>query len=86
MNSSTARTDRGDFTLTDARREFCRHPSPPMIGATLVMALTARMVVADWRITDALVPAVTHRMGKDEGARNVLPLLTKHGYAGRLCR
>jgi hypothetical protein len=58
MNSSTARTVRGDFTLADAWREFWRHPSPWMIGATLVMALTARMVLGDWHITDALVPAV----------------------------
>lgn len=58
MNSSTARTIRADFTLADTWREFWRHPSPWMIAATLVMALTARMVVGDWRITDALVPAV----------------------------
>jgi hypothetical protein len=58
MNSPMARTVRGAFTLADAWREFCRHPSPWMIGATLVMALTARMVVGDWQITDALVPAV----------------------------
>jgi fatty acid hydroxylase family protein len=58
MNSSTARTVRGDFTLADAWREFWRHPSPWMIAAALVMALTARMVVGDWRITDALVLAV----------------------------
>jgi hypothetical protein len=63
MNSSMARTVRGDFT-----------------------PLAARMALGNGRITDALVPAVTHRVGRDEGARNVLPLLTKHGYAGRLCR
>jgi hypothetical protein len=70
MNSSTARTVRRDFTLAAAWREFCRHPSPWMIGATSVMVLTARMVVGAWRITDALVPAV----------------MSKRGYAGGLCR
>ena len=29
-----------------------------MIGATLIAAVTARIIVADWQITDALVPAV----------------------------
>ena len=29
-----------------------------MIGATLVAALAARIVVGDWQITDALVPVV----------------------------
>ena len=29
-----------------------------MIGATLIAALTARIVVGDWQITDALVPLV----------------------------
>lgn len=70
MNSSTARTIRGDFTLADARREFCRNPSPPMIGAALVIALAERMVVGDRRITDALVSAV----------------MAVRGYAGGLCR
>jgi hypothetical protein len=70
MNSSTARTVHGDFTLADAWREFRRHPSPPMIGAALFTALTARMVVGDWRITDALLPAV----------------MAQRGYAGGPCR
>ena len=29
-----------------------------MIGATLVAALTARIIVGDWQITDAVVPVV----------------------------
>ncbi len=80
MNSSSARTVRG-FTVADAWREFSRRASPWMFGATLVMAPTARMVVGD----QAGI-AFTDRMGRGEGARNVLPLLTKRGYAGGLCR
>ena len=58
MTASTARTARQGFTLSDARREFWKHPSPWMIGVTLVAALTARIVVGDWQITDALVLVV----------------------------
>lgn len=58
MNSSAARSDRGYFTLADAWRQFWRHPSPWMIGATLVAALAARIVVSDWQIADALLAAV----------------------------
>jgi hypothetical protein len=47
---------RKGFTLSDARREFSKHPSPWMIAATLAAALTARVVVGDWQIADALVP------------------------------
>jgi hypothetical protein len=124
MNSSTARTVCEDFTLADARREFWRHPAAWMIGATLLVALTARMVVGDWRITDALVPAVMaavfslfewvihvfilhwrprrivgltidlllarkhreHHADRRIAALICIPLLTKRGYAGGLCR
>jgi hypothetical protein len=58
MTVSTVRTARTAFTLSDAWREFWKHPSPRMIGATLVIALTARIVAGDWQITDALVPVV----------------------------
>ena len=58
MTTSTERTARKGFTLADAGREFWKHPSPWMIGAMLVAALTARIIVGDWQITDALVPAV----------------------------
>ena len=54
----TTRPDRRCFTLADAAREFSTHPSPWMIGATLAAALAARIVVGDWQVTDALVPAV----------------------------
>ena len=40
------------------RREFWKHPSPWIIGATLAAALAARIVVGDWQPTDALVPVV----------------------------
>lgn len=58
MTTSTERPARKGFTLRDARREFLRHPSPAMIAAVLVVALTARLVVGDWQMTDALVPVV----------------------------
>ena len=58
MTASTARTARQGFTLSDARREFWKHPSPWMIGVTLVAALTVRIVAGDWQITDALVLVV----------------------------
>lgn len=58
MTIATQRATRKGFTLRDAMREFARHPSPWMIGATLAAALSARVVVGDWRITDALVPVV----------------------------
>jgi hypothetical protein len=50
------RPERRGFTLPDAAREFRKHPSPWMIGATLSLALTARIIVGDWQLTDALVP------------------------------
>jgi len=58
MSTPTTRTARKGFTLADARREFAKHPSPWVIGATLVGAVTARILVGDWQPTDALVPLV----------------------------
>lgn len=58
MTITPTRPVRKGFTLADARRQFWKHPSPWMIGGTLVVALTARIVVGDWQITDALVPLV----------------------------
>jgi len=52
------RTLRRGLTLGAAFREFIRHPSPWVIGTTLVAALVARIIVGDWQLTDALVPAV----------------------------
>lgn len=48
-------TRRG-LTLGAAAREFVRHPSPWLLGATLTAAATARFVVGDWQLTDAVVP------------------------------
>ncbi|MGP4056178.1 sterol desaturase family protein [Mycobacterium sp. 4D054] len=58
MTTSPARLARRRFTLLDAGREFWRHPSPWMIGATLVVAAGVRIALGDWQITDVLVPAV----------------------------
>jgi hypothetical protein len=41
-----------------AWRAFWRHPSPCLIGATLVAAWAARSWAGDWRWTDAVVPVV----------------------------
>ncbi|MGV0850315.1 sterol desaturase family protein [Mycolicibacterium phlei] len=56
--TTTGKTVRKVFSLTDAGREFLRHPSPWMIGAVLVAAVTARILVGDWQISDAAVPLV----------------------------
>jgi hypothetical protein len=53
----TVLTERKRFTLRDAGREFSKHPSPWVIGATFAVALTARVAAGDWQLTDALVPA-----------------------------
>jgi hypothetical protein len=59
MTATAARTTaRNGFTLRDAWREFWKYPSAWMIGVTLGAALTARIVVGDWQITDAIVPLV----------------------------
>ena len=56
--TTTGPTTRRAFSLSDARREFWKHPSPWIIAATLVAALVARVAVGDWQITDAIVPVV----------------------------
>jgi Fatty acid hydroxylase superfamily len=58
MTTSTTRTVRKGFSLWDAWRQFWQYPSPRIIGVTLAAAVTARTVIGDWQITDALVPAV----------------------------
>lgn len=58
MTTSTTRNPRTDFTLIHAQREFWKHPSPWMIGTTLVAAVVARIAVGDWQVTDAIVPVV----------------------------
>ncbi|OHV06620.1 sterol desaturase family protein [Mycobacterium talmoniae] len=52
----TART-RSSFTLSDAGREFWRHPSPWALALSFSGALTARIIVGDWQVTDVMVPA-----------------------------
>lgn len=49
---------RKGFTLSDAGQQFWKRPTPWMIAATLVAAVTARVTIGDWQITDALVPLV----------------------------
>ena len=56
--TTTGPTTRRAFSLSDARREFWKHPSPWIIAATLVAALVARVAVGDWQITDAIVAVV----------------------------
>lgn len=58
MTTTTERPARRGVTLRDALREFLRHPSPWMIGAVFIGALTARVLVGGWQPTDALVPLV----------------------------
>ena len=55
MTTANERRARRGFTLSDAGREFWKHPSPWLIGAGFVVALTARVIVGDWRIADAIV-------------------------------
>jgi hypothetical protein len=56
MTTAATKAARRGPTLAGAGREFWRHPSPWMIGATLLVALAGRIVVADWQLTDAVVP------------------------------
>lgn len=45
-------------SLRDAWREFWRHPSPWLISGVLAASVAARLLVGDWRLGDAIVPAV----------------------------
>jgi hypothetical protein len=56
--TTIAHKTRRAFSVSDAGREFWKHPSPWIIAATLVAALTARVAVGDWQITDAIVAVV----------------------------
>jgi sterol desaturase/sphingolipid hydroxylase (fatty acid hydroxylase superfamily) len=58
MTVATERVARKGFTLRDASRAFWKYASPLVIGGTLLIALVARIVVADWQLTDAFVPLV----------------------------
>ena len=56
MTTVSPRNARKKMTLADAARLFAKYPSPWMIGAVLVVAAAARIVVGDWQLTDAVVP------------------------------
>ena len=43
------------MTLAQARRHFIRHASPWILAAFLLLALTARVAVGDWRLWDLLL-------------------------------
>jgi sterol desaturase/sphingolipid hydroxylase (fatty acid hydroxylase superfamily) len=45
-------------TLRAAFAEYLRHPSPWMIAGTFAALLTARIVVGDWRLSDAWGPII----------------------------
>jgi hypothetical protein len=49
---------RRSVRLEQVWREFRRHPSPWMLTAMLVTALSAWVVAGDWQLRDALVPVV----------------------------
>lgn len=49
---------RRGMTLSEAAREFWRHPTPWLLSAALVAALVARIAVGDWRLSDAVLPFV----------------------------
>jgi sterol desaturase/sphingolipid hydroxylase (fatty acid hydroxylase superfamily) len=51
-------TKRARVTLTDAAREFLRHPTPWLLATALLAAVAARVAVGDWRWSDALLPFV----------------------------
>lgn len=55
---TTTNTGRRGMTLGTAAAEFWRHPSPWLLAVALVSAATARAVVGDWGIGDALLPFV----------------------------
>jgi hypothetical protein len=56
--TSIERPARKGFGLSDAGREFWKHPSPWLMGALFVAALSGRIIIGDWQLTDALVPLV----------------------------
>ncbi len=84
---------RKGFGLSEALAQFARYPSPWMIAAVLVGALTARIVIGDWQWTDAMVPVamvavfpffewvvhvvILHWRPRAVGAMRVDPLLAR---------
>lgn len=53
-----ATSGRRGMTLTQAGREFWRHPTPWLLSIAFVAALVARIAVGDWQYTDAILPFV----------------------------
>jgi hypothetical protein len=51
-------TGRRGRTLTDAAREFWRHPTPWLLAGALAAAVVARIALGDWRWSDAVLPVV----------------------------
>lgn len=52
------RTARKGMTLTEAAREFWRHPTPWLLAGALLAAVIARIAVGDWGWSDAVLPLV----------------------------
>lgn len=52
------RTARRGMTLTDAAREFWRHPSPWLLAVAFSAAAVTRVVAGDWQRSDAVLPFV----------------------------
>ncbi|HET6668177.1 MAG TPA: sterol desaturase family protein [Intrasporangium sp.] len=57
-SEEAAAPGRTPYSLGMAWRAFWRHPSPWLIGTTLVVVWAARFWAGGWRWTDALVPLV----------------------------
>ncbi|HWM02007.1 MAG TPA: sterol desaturase family protein, partial [Actinophytocola sp.] len=49
---------RRSIGLLGSAAAFWRHPSPWLIGTVFVAALVSRLLVGDWRVSDALTPVV----------------------------
>jgi len=49
---------RRSMTLFEAASQFCRYPTPWLLGTALAAALIARLAVGDWQPADAVVPVV----------------------------
>ena len=49
---------RRSTNLLGAARAFWRHPSPWMIATVLTAAVTVRLIIGDWRLSDVLTPLI----------------------------
>jgi sterol desaturase/sphingolipid hydroxylase (fatty acid hydroxylase superfamily) len=54
----TEQSRRRSISLGNAFAEFAKHPSPWLLLGLLTGGLTARLVVGDWRLSDALLPVI----------------------------